>query len=136
MIMDSKEDDFMISSLRGLLIVLGLSVHELFEGLAIGLESSSSYVWYVSIARGILKCSTILCKYDISSTYSARLCRICYFIFLYIFTQPSPFYLLLNLCSFFRNCVRRATNNHVIHISRFTTRRFGIFAAGNSLVVR
>lgn len=39
------EDDFMISSLRGLLIVLGLSVHELFEGLAIGLESSESYVW-------------------------------------------------------------------------------------------
>lgn len=45
-IMDEK-DDFVISSLRGLLIVLGLSVHELFEGLAIGLESSASYVWYV-----------------------------------------------------------------------------------------
>ncbi|XP_003493713.1 zinc transporter ZIP3-like isoform X2 [Bombus vosnesenskii] len=45
-IMDEK-DDFVISSLRGLLIVLGLSVHELFEGLAIGLESSASYVWYM-----------------------------------------------------------------------------------------
>ncbi|XP_031826805.1 zinc transporter ZIP3 isoform X3 [Nomia melanderi] len=45
-IMDEK-DDFVISSLRGLLIVLGLSVHELFEGLAIGLESSATYVWYM-----------------------------------------------------------------------------------------
>lgn len=34
-----------INSLRGLLIVLGLSVHECFEGLAIGLESASDYVW-------------------------------------------------------------------------------------------
>ncbi|XP_011152236.1 zinc transporter ZIP1 isoform X3 [Harpegnathos saltator] len=46
-IMESNEDDFVISSLRGLLIVLGLSVHELFEGLAIGLESSGNYVWYM-----------------------------------------------------------------------------------------
>ncbi|XP_066583562.1 zinc transporter ZIP1-like isoform X3 [Prorops nasuta] len=43
----ANKSDFVISSLRGLLIVLGLSVHELFEGLAIGLESSSSYVWYM-----------------------------------------------------------------------------------------
>ncbi|XP_076163272.1 zinc transporter ZIP1-like isoform X2 [Ptiloglossa arizonensis] len=48
-IMDEK-DDFVISSLRGLLIVLGLSVHELFEGLAIGLESSATYVWYMFAA--------------------------------------------------------------------------------------
>ncbi|XP_078051122.1 zinc transporter ZIP3 isoform X2 [Augochlora pura] len=48
-IMDEK-DDFVVSSLRGLLIVLGLSVHELFEGLAIGLESSASYVWYMFAA--------------------------------------------------------------------------------------
>ncbi|XP_015590306.1 zinc transporter ZIP1 [Cephus cinctus] len=42
-----NSDDFLITSLRGLLIVLGLSVHELFEGLAIGLESSASSVWYM-----------------------------------------------------------------------------------------
>ncbi|KOC60850.1 Zinc transporter ZIP3, partial [Habropoda laboriosa] len=48
-IMDEK-NEFIISSLRGLLIVLGLSVHELFEGLAIGLESSASYVWYMFVA--------------------------------------------------------------------------------------
>ncbi|XP_033231461.1 zinc transporter ZIP1-like isoform X2 [Belonocnema kinseyi] len=43
-------ESFEINSLRGLLIVMGLSVHELFEGLAIGLESSSAYVWYMFAA--------------------------------------------------------------------------------------
>ncbi|XP_011264589.1 zinc transporter ZIP1 isoform X3 [Camponotus floridanus] len=46
----NPDDDFLITSLRGLLIVLGLSVHELFEGLAIGLESSASHVWYMFLA--------------------------------------------------------------------------------------
>lgn len=40
------EDNIMIS-LRGLLIVLALSIHELFEGLAVGLEASAANVWYM-----------------------------------------------------------------------------------------
>lgn len=40
-------DDNIVSSIRGLLIVLALSVHELFEGFAVGLESSESSVWYM-----------------------------------------------------------------------------------------
>lgn len=43
----SDDDNVIVSSLRGLLIVLALSVHELFEGLAVGLESSASNVWYM-----------------------------------------------------------------------------------------
>ncbi|CAB3245932.1 unnamed protein product [Arctia plantaginis] len=39
--------DGVSSALRGLLIVLALSIHELFEGLAVGLESSTSSVWYM-----------------------------------------------------------------------------------------
>ncbi|XP_028036663.1 zinc transporter ZIP1-like [Bombyx mandarina] len=39
--------DDVTSALRGLLIVLALSVHELFEGLAVGLENSTSHVWYM-----------------------------------------------------------------------------------------
>lgn len=42
----NKEDPF-ATSVRGLLVVLALSVHELFEGLAIGLQTSTSYVWYM-----------------------------------------------------------------------------------------
>lgn len=45
---DSNVNDHnVVSSLRGLLIVLALSVHELFEGLAVGLESSAYNVWYM-----------------------------------------------------------------------------------------
>lgn len=39
------DDGKLVSSIRGLLIVLALSVHELFEGLAVGLEGSTSTVW-------------------------------------------------------------------------------------------
>lgn len=44
---DVADDDLIVSSLRGLLIVLALSVHELFEGLAVGLEDTSATVWYM-----------------------------------------------------------------------------------------
>lgn len=40
-------EDVMVSALRGLLIVLALSIHELFEGLAVGLEASARNVWYL-----------------------------------------------------------------------------------------
>ncbi|XP_072929934.1 zinc transporter ZIP1-like [Epargyreus clarus] len=40
-------DDTIVAALRGLLIVLALSIHELFEGLAVGLESSAGNVWYM-----------------------------------------------------------------------------------------
>ncbi|GBP04035.1 Zinc transporter ZIP1 [Eumeta japonica] len=43
----AEGDDKVTAALRGLLIVLALSVHELFEGLAVGLESSTSHVWYM-----------------------------------------------------------------------------------------
>ena len=44
---DFDKDDSVVTSVRGLLVVLALSVHELFEGLAIGLQTSTSYVWYM-----------------------------------------------------------------------------------------
>ncbi|KAJ2953205.1 hypothetical protein O0L34_g782 [Tuta absoluta] len=40
-------DDSIVAALRGLLIVLALSIHELFEGLAVGLESSANKVWFM-----------------------------------------------------------------------------------------
>lgn len=43
----TNDDGKLVSSIRGLLIVLALSVHELFEGLAVGLEGSASTVWYM-----------------------------------------------------------------------------------------
>ncbi|KAJ0173658.1 hypothetical protein K1T71_010807 [Dendrolimus kikuchii] len=46
----TSNDDSVVSALRGLLIVLALSIHELFEGLAVGLESSVGNVWYMFAA--------------------------------------------------------------------------------------
>lgn len=40
-----SSNDTLVATLRGLLIVLALSIHELFEGLAVGLESSAANVW-------------------------------------------------------------------------------------------
>ncbi|CAG9565415.1 unnamed protein product [Danaus chrysippus] len=45
--MPVTSSDDVTSALRGLLIVLALSIHELFEGLAVGLESSTAHVWYM-----------------------------------------------------------------------------------------
>lgn len=43
----TDDDDSVVASLRGLLIVLALSIHELFEGLAVGLEPTATQVWYM-----------------------------------------------------------------------------------------
>ncbi|KAH8343657.1 hypothetical protein KR059_003004 [Drosophila kikkawai] len=44
---DASAGDMLASSLRGLFIVSALSLHELFEGMAIGLEGSASSVWFM-----------------------------------------------------------------------------------------
>lgn len=46
----SEEEDMLVSSLRGLLIVLALSIHELFEGFAVGLEKSAKGVYFMFAA--------------------------------------------------------------------------------------
>ncbi|CAO1425648.1 unnamed protein product [Diamesa serratosioi] len=47
MLTTNSQEDVVVSSIRGLLIVLALSVHELFEGLAVGLQSTTTSVWYM-----------------------------------------------------------------------------------------
>lgn len=46
----SDDEDMLVSSLRGLLIVLALSIHELFEGFAVGLQKDSTGVYYMFAA--------------------------------------------------------------------------------------
>jgi solute carrier family 39 (zinc transporter), member 1/2/3 len=46
----SEEEDVLVSSLRGLLIVLALSIHELFEGFAVGLELDAKGVYFMFAA--------------------------------------------------------------------------------------
>lgn len=47
--------------LRGLCAVLALSVHGLFEGLAVGLEQSATSVWYMSVAIATHKLVVVFC---------------------------------------------------------------------------
>lgn len=56
-----SEEDAVVTAMRGLLIVLALSVHELFEGLAIGLEDSASKVWYMLVAVSCHKLVIAFC---------------------------------------------------------------------------
>ena len=73
---------------RGLLIVLALSTHELFEGLAVGLEKSSGHVWYLLIAISTHKfviafclgLKLVLTKITIKSVFGC--------IFLFAFVSP------------------------------------------------
>lgn len=45
-----EDDDVLVTSLRGLLIVLALSIHELFEGFAVGLEKDATGVYFMFAA--------------------------------------------------------------------------------------
>lgn len=54
-------DNVVSSSLRGLGIVLALSLHEVFEGLAIGLEDSPSSVWFLFAAVSAHKLVLAFC---------------------------------------------------------------------------
>lgn len=47
--------------LRGLLAVLALSVHGVFEGLAVGLEQSPTNVWYMCVALATHKLVVVFC---------------------------------------------------------------------------
>ncbi|CRK92992.1 CLUMA_CG006484, isoform A [Clunio marinus] len=46
----SVDEDSLVRSLRGLLIVLALSIHELFEGFAVGLEKDATGVYFLFAA--------------------------------------------------------------------------------------
>ncbi|XP_005174889.1 uncharacterized protein LOC101893290 [Musca domestica] len=55
------DENVVSSSLRGLGIVLALSLHEVFEGLAIGLEDSTSSVWFLFAAVSAHKLVLAFC---------------------------------------------------------------------------
>lgn len=55
--------------MRGLLIILALSIHQIFEGLAIGLEQDTSHVWILLAAVAAHKLVIAFCVgFEIAST--------------------------------------------------------------------
>ncbi|XP_044764167.1 zinc transporter ZIP1-like [Coccinella septempunctata] len=75
-------DQNFLGSMRGLLVVLALSVHEVLEGLSVGLESKPKNVWYMFGAVGAHKFIIAFCVGVelLSSGIKNRL------IFVYVFT--------------------------------------------------
>jgi len=56
-----KKDTSMLSSLRSFLVVLALSVHSIFEGMAIGMEGSEAGVWKLFLAVAIHSTAIVFC---------------------------------------------------------------------------
>ena len=58
---EEKKTKQMLSSLRSFLLIVAFSVHNLFEGMAVGLEESSSGVWQLFSAVIIHSVAIIFC---------------------------------------------------------------------------
>jgi len=85
---DNKQDgNSILSNLRSFLVVVALSVHSLFEGMAVGLEESNSGVWKLMMAISIHAVPIVFCVgTDMISSGVKKIKIIIYIIFLSINT--------------------------------------------------
>jgi solute carrier family 39 (zinc transporter), member 1/2/3 len=81
-------NDLLVSSIRGLLIVLALSVHELFEGLAVGLEQTTSNVWYLFASVAAHKVVIAFCIGVELLVHKTRRWLVILYIFIYAIVSP------------------------------------------------
>lgn len=84
----SGDIDSTVKAIRGLLIVLALSVHELFEGLAVGLESSAGNVWYMFGAVSAHKLVIAFCIGFELVTIGMKTCLVVTYIFTFAVVSP------------------------------------------------
>jgi solute carrier family 39 (zinc transporter), member 1/2/3 len=63
-----------LPAIRGLLVVIGLSIHEVFEGLALGLETTEGDVWQLLAAIGAHKFVIAFCVGLDMTVNGVRLC--------------------------------------------------------------
>lgn len=85
--------------MRGLVAVLALSIHSIFEGLAVGLEESVSSVWYMFLAISTHKFVIIFCVG--MELVSAKIRSLYIFIYVVAFSVVTPLGILLGtlLCA-------------------------------------
>lgn len=81
-------DDLIVSSIRGLLIVLALSVHEIFEGLAVGLEPTTSNVWYMFVSISAHKVVIAFCIGVELIVHKTKPWLVTIYIFVYAIVSP------------------------------------------------
>merc|ERR1719347_802150 len=58
---NQKTERKMLTSLRSFLMVLALSIHSIFEGMAIGLEETEGGVWKLFLAVSIHSTAIVFC---------------------------------------------------------------------------
>lgn len=80
--------DLLVSSIRGLLIVLALSVHELFEGLAVGLEQTPSNVWYLFASVAAHKVVIAFCIGIELIVHQTQRWLVVLYVFIYAIVSP------------------------------------------------
>lgn len=74
--------------IRGLLVVLALSIHELFEGLSVGLESSAHTVWYMFGAVSAHKLVIAFCIGVELITSGLKTLFVIVFVFMFAVVSP------------------------------------------------
>jgi len=57
----ARDSNKLMSSVRGLLVVVALSVHSLFEGMAVGLEDTPGGVWQLFLAISVHSIAVVFC---------------------------------------------------------------------------
>jgi zinc transporter 1/2/3 len=77
-----------MKTIRGLFVVLALSVHELFEGLAVGLESSSKNVWYMFGAVSAHKLVIAFCIGVELVTSGMKNCMVITYVLIFAVVSP------------------------------------------------
>lgn len=89
------KENGIIVSVRSFLVVLALSVHSIFEGMAIGLEETKSGVWSLFLAIAIHSTAIVFCIG--TEMLSSGLKKIQILIYLTVLSLVTPFGVLLGI---------------------------------------
>lgn len=85
---ESNGNETLVASIRGLLIVLALSIHELFEGLAVGLEETMGNVYYMFGSVSAHKVVIAFCIGVELMVHRTKTWLVILYIFIYAIVSP------------------------------------------------
>ena len=107
-----KVEQRVLSSLRSFLVVIALSVHSLFEGMAIGLEESESGVWKLLMAVSIHAAPIVFCVS--TDMISSGVKKLKVLIFMIILSINTPAGILIGLIV--TSHLEQASGQHILII--------------------
>lgn len=86
--LDSLNQESVVGGLRRFLVVVALSFHSVFEGLAIGLQQTQRDVWYLFTAVSIHACAILFCIGLELATSGVRLLNLVLYIVILSLVSP------------------------------------------------